>query len=271
LPRPLDLEAFLADSPVFTLAQLAGARGAQTHLAAARNQLKRHLASGRVKAVARELYAAVPPGLDAGRFQPDPFLVAAAARPEGVFAYHSALELLGAAHSMWHECTLHCDRRRAALQVGATRILFLSTPTALKRRRLQTVATRTIPRLTQHLIATGPERTLVEGLRQPHRVGGLEELVESVSGFPLLDFRILERVLELYDEKTLWAAAGWLTETYREVWSTPDSFLDACRRRRSRQNQYVVRGLRGGRLLRDWRLIVPAHLVGSMENRAAHA
>jgi hypothetical protein len=33
--------------------------------------------------------------------QPDPFLVAAAVRPDSVFSYHSALEFLGAAHSVW--------------------------------------------------------------------------------------------------------------------------------------------------------------------------
>jgi len=187
-----------------------------------------------------------------------------------VFAYHTALELLGAAHSVWHECTLHCDQRRKTLKVGSTRILFLLTPTALRRRRLQTMATRTVPHLTRQLVVTGPERTIVEGLRQPHRVGGLEELVESVGGLPLLDFRLLERVLEVYNEKTLWAAVGWITESHREAWSTPAKFLDDCRRRRPRQNQYVFRGLRGGRLLREWRLIVPAGIAGSMENRATH-
>ena len=269
LARPVDLEAFLADHPVATLSQLAAARGDRRGLEAARNQLKRHLARGRVKAVAREIFAAVPPGLDAARFEPDPFLVATAARPDGVFAYHSALELLGAAHSVWHECTLHCDRRRLPIQVGRTRISFLATPVALSRRGLQMLATRTVLHHTRQLVLTGPERTLVEGLRQPHRVGGLDELIDSMSGFALLDFALLERVLEAYDEHTLWAATGWLTEANRLAWSPPESFLDTCRRRRPLQNQYLVRGLRNGRLLREWRLIVPDHLTRGFEGDAA--
>lgn len=269
MPRSLDLDAFLADNPVFTLADLAEARGDPARPEAARNQLKRHLASGRVKAVAREIYAEVPPGLDANRFLPDPFLVASAARPEGVFAYHSALELLGAAHSVWHEHTLHCERRRPPLQLGATRILFLSTPAPLRHRRLQTLATRKVPHLTRHLVVTGPERTLAECLRQPYRAGGLDEVVESVSGFPFLDFALLLEVLDAYDEGSLWAAVGWLTEHYRSVWEPPEAFLETCRERRTRQNQYLVRGQRGGRLVREWHLIVPGHLVGTVEH-AAH-
>jgi len=269
-PKPAyHFEAFLAGSPVFTLAELAAARGDSTRREAARNQLKRHLARGRVKSIARELYAVVPPGMDPERFVPDPFLVAAAARPDGVFAYHSALELLGAAHSVWNDCTLHCDLRRTALRVGSTRILFLATPAAVMSRSAQTVATRHVPRATRQLVATSPERTLVEGLRQPHRVGGLDELIESVRGLPLLDFRLLERVLEIYGEKMLWAAAGWMTERHAETWSTPAEFLDQCRRHRPRRNQYLVRSLGGGRLLKDWRLIVPAHLVEDGANRAA--
>ncbi len=268
MARPLNLEAFLADWPVFTLAQFASARGDPERRGAARNQLKRHLARGRLKAMARELYAAVPPGLDPERFQPDPFLLAVAVRPEGVFAYHSALELLGVAHSVWGEYSLHCDRRRAPLELGSKRILFLTTPVALERRGLQTLATRVVPHMTRHLVATGPERTLVEGLRQPHRVGGLEELATSVSGFRLLDFSLLQQVLEVYDEHTLWSAVGWLSETHRQAWSTPDDFLDACHQRRPRQNQYLVGGLRGGDLIREWRLIVPPHLVRGFEGHA---
>lgn len=269
-PKPAyDFEAFLASSPVFTLEELAAARGNSTRRGAARNQLKRHLARGRVKSIARELYATVPRGVDPERFVPDLFLVAAAARPDGVFAYHSAFELLGAAHSVWHDCTLHCDQRRTALRVGSSRILFLATPAAIASRGAQTVATRRFPRATRQLLATGPERTFVEGLRQPHRIGGLDELMECVRGLPLLDFRLLERVLEIYDEKTLWAAAGWIAEKNAEAWSTPPEFLDQCRRRQSLQHQYLVRGLRGGRLIKDWRLIVPMHLVEEGESRAA--
>lgn len=270
MPKPLDLDAFLAGAPVFSLEELARARGEHGQLAAARNQLKRHLASERVQAVARQIYAAVPPGLDARRFRPDPFLVAAAARPDGVFAYHSALELLGAAHSVWHECTLHCDRRRAPLEVGATRILFLATPTALKRHGFEHLAIRSVAHLSRQLWVTGPERTLVEGLRHPHHAGGLEELVESVQGFPLLDFPLFERVLAVYGENTLWAAVGWLAELHRDAWATPAAFLDRCRERRPLQNQYILRGLRGGRLLRDWRLIVPEQLAREAKNHVAY-
>jgi predicted transcriptional regulator of viral defense system len=239
------------------------------NLSGARNQLKHHLTRGSIKAVARGLYAAVPPGLDAKRFHPDPFLVAVAARPNGIFSYHSALELLGAAHSVWGECTMHCDRRRGPIEVGTTRILFLPTPDPIRRHDLQKLGTRPVSHRVRKLMATGTERTLVEGIRQPHRVGGLEELLEAISGVRSLDFNLLQQVLEGYGERKLWAAVGWLAERHREEWSTPDKFLEVCRAHNPKQSQYLVRGLRGGRLVRGWRLIVPETLLKGPEGHAS--
>lgn len=265
-----DFEVFLENAPVFSLAELALARGGVDQRAAARNQLKRHLKTGRVLAVAREIYARVPPGLDPERFVPDPFLVAFAACPQGVFAYHSALELLGAAHSVWSEHTLHARQRRSPVRVGSFRIRFLPAPKAIERRRAWSLGTRQVPRATRQLVVTGPERTLVEGLRRAELVGGLDELLDSVAGLPLLDFDLLERLLAVYDEKSLWAATGWLAEKLTGSWSTPTRFLDRCRRHRPRQNQYLVRDSRGGKLVQSWRLIVPEHLLEDGGERASN-
>ena len=220
--------------------------------------------------MAREIYARVPPGLDPERFVPDPFLVAFAACPQGVFAHHSALELLGAAHSVWSEHTLHARRRRSPVRVGSFMIRFLPTPAAMERRRAWTLGTRQVPRSTRQLILTGPERTLVEGLRRPELVGGLDELLDSVAGLPLLDFSLLERLLVVYAERSLWAATGWLTEKLTGAWSTPKRFLDRCRRRRPLQNRYLVRNRRGGKLIQSWRLIVPEHLLADGGDRASN-
>ncbi len=67
-----DFDVFLADHPVFSLEQLAAVRGDERNQGSARNQLKHHLATGRIKAVARGVYALVPPGLDAQNIYPMP-------------------------------------------------------------------------------------------------------------------------------------------------------------------------------------------------------
>lgn len=269
--RQLDFAAFVARHPVFTLEELARARGDEADLVAARNQLKHHLRSGRVESVARGLYAAVPPGLTGKAFEPDRYLVAAAASPDGIFAYHAALELLGAAHSVWSECVLHRRRARNPIQLRTARIVFLPTPQPLKRAGLDELGVVLVPHEVRQLRVTGPERTLVEGFRQPHRVGGLAELVESAEGFAMLDFALLEEVLAAYDQKGLWAAVGWFVESRRQRWSPPEGFLARCRAERPRQNQYLLRDVRGGRVVPSWNLILPTELVEGFEGGAADA
>lgn len=48
------------------------------------------------------LCAVTPVGTDPGKFLPDPYLVAAALRSDAILSHHSAFDLLGEAHSVFH-------------------------------------------------------------------------------------------------------------------------------------------------------------------------
>ncbi|MFO7943629.1 MAG: hypothetical protein R6U51_04940 [Anaerolineales bacterium] len=48
----------------------------------------------------------------------------------------------------------------------------------------------------------------------PIRTGGVEELILSASGFSVLDPNLLEKILETYDMRKLWAATGWFLEHF---------------------------------------------------------
>ena len=271
IKRQLNFDAFLADHPVFSTRELASARGAPRKERAAYEQLKHHLGTGRVKQVVRGIYAAVPPGVDAQKFQPDRYLVGAVASPQGIFAYHAALELLGVGQSVWRECALHCDRPRADIELEAATVVFLPHPRPLRRRNLQDVGLRLIPHETGRLRVTGPERTLVEGFRQPHRVGGLAELLASAGGLALLDFEVLEEVLVAYGQRSLWAAVGWFVETHADRVRSPEWFLERCRMERPRSRQYLMRNRRGGTSLAGWNLIFPPEIDTGFEGHAGDA
>jgi len=120
--QALTTEDFLAQHPVFTLEQLAGAMGRGKDTAAALERVKHHLRQGRLKRVAKELYAAVPRGMSSDDFVPDRYLVAAAARADGILSHHAALELLGVAHSEANVCTALCSARRfqSGLEAGGS-------------------------------------------------------------------------------------------------------------------------------------------------------
>ena len=224
-------------------------------------RLKYHLRVGRLKLVARGVYAVVPPGVPVKSFQPDPFLVAAAVRPDGVFSYHSALALLGAAHSVWTRYTLYVEQRRRPLRLESTNIRFLEHPGPMRPAPCRKLGLRRVEYRRKLLLTTGPERTLVEGFRRPVEVGGLHELVNSAGGFAVLDLDLLQEILHCYDIANLWAAAGWFLEQLRQSFHVTEAVLDQMAQHCPRAPQYLERNRRGGVLAARWNLLLPKELV----------
>lgn len=256
----METREFFARRPVFSLEEATRELAPPGGRAGTVARLKHHLATGRLKLLARGLYAVVPPGAAPGEFLPDPFLAGAAARSDAVFSHHAALELLGAAHSLWSECTAFTSTRRRPMDLGGTIVRFLDVPPPMEGRSGRQLGTRRVERRGRLLETTGPERTLVEGFRRPRLAGGLEELLQSAAGFATLDLDLIGEVLQRYDVANLWAATGWFLERTREVFHVPDSVLERCASRVPGSAQYLDRGRRGGTLYRRWKLIVPAEL-----------
>ena len=256
-----NFERFLAGHPVFSLEEWALARGETDSMAAAHNQLKYHLRRGRIKRLARSLFAAVPWDQTPERFQPDPVVVAACVQPDGIFSHHTALELLGASHSFWQVYTLFCTHPPAAWTLDQQTIQFLAHPTRLKRNHQIELGIRQTERQGRWLKYTGPERTLIDGLRQPRWVGGVDELIVSAAGFGVLKLGLVAHLLTAYGQYTLWAAMGWFLERYQERFYVPDAFLADLEQHRPSSPRYLIRSQQGGRLCPRWNLIVPHRLL----------
>ena len=131
---PFNAHEFFLRHPIFALKafRLAGEQHGLTRTAVA-ERVKYGLERGRLKLLARGLYAVVPPGLEADRFTPDRFLVASALADDAVLAYHSALEVLGFAHSVYRDVYYLTTRRRRALQLSDGRVRALLPPKELRR------------------------------------------------------------------------------------------------------------------------------------------
>jgi len=259
---------FFAAHPVFTIDEARRALHPAGGPRATSGLLQHYARTCRLTSVTHGVYAVVPAGVSPDRFRVDPFLVAAALRPDGVFSYHSALELLGASHSVWHRCTLFTSRRRRSLDLSGVEVAFVDFPVPFRTERSQRLGTQRVERLGTMLVATGPERTLIDGLRSPAAVGGLEELEQSASGFPALDMKLLEKVLERYGIATLWAAAGWFLERYHTTFHPPEKLLARCERNRPVSPHYLARQKRGGTLARRWNLYLPeAVMKGEPDDR----
>ena len=261
----MDTSTFLQTHRVFNLDEavqaLAPAGGRKGTL----ERLKYAARRGKLKLLARGVYASVPPGVQPDTFLPDRFLAATAFRPDAIFSYHSALELLGAAHSEWRLCTAFSARRPQSSDLHGLKLRFMSHPQRLIRQAATELGIRSVHRLDRELRVTGPERTLIDGFRRPGLVGGHPEFIESVAGISVLEFPLLFELLDAYRQKALWAAIGWFLDTYRQTFFVSDNDLNLMEKQVPRTPLYLRRDQRGGVLVRRWNLIVPDALVEGRE------
>jgi predicted transcriptional regulator of viral defense system len=243
--------------PVFTLAEFRRAVGTRATPSTTQTLIKYHLGRGTLRLVERGVYAVVPPGVEAGQFAPDRFLVAAALRPDAVLAYHSALELLGVAHSTYRDVFFLTGRRRKDLHLGGGKIRALLHPKRLRVRHAEDSGVEVRERSGVKLRVTGPERTLVDCLTTLRYAGGLEEVLQSLRGVPAFDLDRLAGYLNALDQRRAFAIVGAYLEQEAERLFVPSAYLEHLAKQVPRSPIYLARARGGGRFLRRWNLIVP--------------
>lgn len=212
---------------------------------------------GRLKLVERGLYAVVPHGIAPDAFAPDRMLVAAAMRQDAVLAYHSALELLGLAHSVYRDVFYLTERLRKDLRLAGGRVRALLHPKRLRDRRAEQVGLETHERSGVKVRVTGPERTLVDCFLSPRYAGGVDEVMEAARSVSSLDLDLLERYLALLDRRRGFAIMGFVLEQAAERLFVPGPLLDRLAGQRPAARIYLDKRQRGGRLQARWNLIVP--------------
>src|SRR6185295_15923897 len=149
--------------------------------------LKQHVAAGNLLNVRRGLYARVPEGSDAETFRVDPYLVASRLAEDAVIAYHSALQLLGKAHSLSQRITYLSARRAKPFTFQDTEFVPVVVPAALRQLPDLGGGLREERRQGLAVQVTGYERTLVDVLDAPQHGGGWEEIWRSLEGIEFVD------------------------------------------------------------------------------------
>jgi predicted transcriptional regulator of viral defense system len=252
-----DVRRFFETHPVFTLEQFRRVAGGRATDATIRTRVKYHLGRGHLKLVEQRVYAVVPAGVPRGRFVPDRFLVAAALREDAVLAYHSALELLGYAHSTYRDAFFLTARRRKDVRLGPGRVRALLHPKPLRDTGEEGYGVEVRERLGVKLKVTGPERTLVDCLAAPRYAGGVEEALQSARGIPTLDLERLAGYLDRLGQRRLFAVVGFVLEAEAQRLFVRPEFLQRLAREGPGSPTYLDPRRTGGRLQQRWNLVVP--------------
>jgi predicted transcriptional regulator of viral defense system len=243
----MGVKAYLETTPVFTIEEFRK----QFPTVTSYNLLSRAVTGGKVFRVLRGVYAS-----NTGRYvdtAQDQYRIASKLAPDAVFSYHSALELLGVAHSPSNIVQYYSKikRREVEFQGKIYSQYKLSDEYDIASQLVNASAFGQVS-------VTTKEQTLIDCLSYVGRGGGAEEILRSLSGFPYMDAGYIKAIAPKLHVSAI-ARIGWLLEQKKDVWSVKEkdimflqTFLsgNACR---------FVPGSNGENgWSRKWRLILPA-------------
>jgi len=250
--------AFFGGHPVFRREEYAAAVGRRTDDKTVTAMLAQHLKGGNIKRVARGVFAAVPAHGDAAAWTVDRFLAASRLRPDGVIAYHSALELHGCGYTDAPDVQAVSSSAPAVFDTPDFSCRFVKRPAGFEARRDVVRADRAGLQLN----LTSLERTVVDCFDRPDLAGGAEELVNSLALVQRLKADPLLAQAQGLGNAAACGALGWWLERERTRLGVSDKTLGALRALKPRHPQYVL-GARAGeaRSVAEWNVLVPASLA----------
>jgi len=229
--------------------------------------LTHHLKAGNILRIKRGLYATVPPGVNPNSTPVDMFLLAGKMSADAVLAYHTALDFLGRAHSIWYRL-LYLTNNRATRPVIFRECEFrgILFPKALRDKGEELFAVNREKRAGLQVRVTSLERTLVDLFDRPDLAGGYEEIWRSLESVQFFDLDMVLDYALLLNNSTTIAKVGLYLETRREELMVEERHLRRLREHRPKDTTYMIRGdrRRGNRkrsLVKEWNLVVPQEIL----------
>jgi len=260
----MKLDIFFSKHPVFTLDELEEflCKDRPLNKKTRNSLLGYHRRSGRLVSIRRGLYAVVPKGTPPDEVQVDPYLLAAKMTPDAVLGYHTALEFLGKAHSVFHRFLYLSARASVPVRYGGYEFQCVAVPKRLQLQGAAEYGVITGERFGVEIRTTGFERTLVDMLDRPDLSGAWEEIWRSLESIEFFDFDKVLEYVRLLRNATTAAKVGFFLEQHREVLMVEDKDLMLLHDLRPRQPHYLDRARgRRGRFVPKWNLVVPGEII----------
>lgn len=208
--------------------------------------------NGYIGSVKRGLYYIIPQEFSKEDYKVDKYLVASKLTPTAIVAYHSALELLGAAQSVFNRVFILSRQKISVFEFQGTtfigvrgNLMFGQTATA---------------REGVSIYVTDRERTLIDGIDRLKYVGGLEEYLKSIETFPSVNFQRIEEYLKRYKKVSLYSKVGFLLSFFEKRWSFPDDTRRRLKSKIKKKVYYLTQKKGKGEFNKEWNLIVPNNL-----------
>lgn len=254
----INSRAFFSANPVFRREEYARALDRESGDRNVTWLLDRHIKSGNLKRLARGVYASIPAHVAPDAWIVDRYLGASKLRPDAVLAYHSALELHGAAYTDTPEVQIVSAGDPTLFETPDFSCRALKYPAGFNAARDVTH----IDRSGLNVAVTTLERTIVDAFDRYSLVGGAEELWNSLALVVRIKAAVLLDQARELESAAAAAALGWWLESEQQRLGVPKPVIDALRELCPKHPQYVLGSEAGeAKSIADWNILVPKELA----------
>lgn len=204
-----------------------------------------------IERIKRGLYAIVPLQFIGKEYTPDRILIADSVMRPYFLSHHTALEVHGVAQSYFNTVFISSKKRFQSFEHKGAKFVCVVTKDFFGiEKKLY---------LHRKVCVSDPERTILDCIRKLDYVGGLEELIKSITTFPLLDYDKLYKYLVKFDENSLFHRTGYLMDILKDDLRVSDRFLHKVRKKLGQRTYYLETGKKG-MYVREWNIIVPKNI-----------
>lgn len=279
----MSLDSFFSQSPIFSLNQLADYKSKagtakKEHLS---QTLQYYLRKGRIISIRRGLFAVIPPHLSPEEAYIDPYALATNVTEDSILAYHTALELLGIAHTVFQRQTFKTRHKVKPFRYLDTLFQPVIHKGFIQQEHLIKEFTTITNRNGTNIRLTNLACTVVDAIDRPDLCGGWEEVYKCLDGvFSLsitdavryclaLKSPILAAKLGYFlERKVQQRQAGLLSNYFATVEGAKLEPLLACRPK----SPYYLAGKTSGpcQYIKKWNLMVPKSHINKTWEEPSH-
>jgi len=236
----------LVDIGCFTVDDVANLTGNRE---TAYSTIKAYNKKGLIESVKRDLWVAI--SLETKQPVPNRYAIGSHAAPGAYIAYHSALEYHGIANLVYYEVYAASERRFRTFEHDGLTYTHVQSPIDVG-----------VVNKSGGVRVTDLERTVLDGINDFSKVGGLEELLRSIALIPLLNSNKLLKYLAAYDKVFLYQKAGYILENFRDSLKLEDDFFKICKTGVTGSKRYLYPRLQNQSSIYNagWALCVPKDL-----------
>ena len=218
----------------------------------AHSKIYRLVQKGYIKSVKRNLYAAV--SLETSQTIVNKYQIGSKLTKSAYVSHHSAFEYYGLANQVFNEVYISSSERFNNFEFEGISYKFI-------RSKFNDGVLE--PKNYSGVRVTDIERTVLDGIKDFEKIGGLEELLQCLDMATYLDSKKLEQYLDLYNLQVLYQKTGYILEYYKDKLKLKDSFFKFCVTKIGKSVRYLFKGINSDNSFYNskWQIVAPKNLM----------